>query len=76
MFREGFITYANKAKRKRLDVSKSTLKKYGAVSEQTAREMAMGGVFATDADVCVAVTGIGGPACAGGKPAGRVYIAC
>lgn len=77
VFREGFVTYSNKAKRKRLDVSKSTLKKYGAVSEQTAKEMATGGVFATDADVCVAVTGIAGPD--GGseeKPVGLVYIAC
>ena len=76
-FREGFITYANKAKRKILDVSKGTLKKYGAVSEQTAKEMATGGVFATDADVCIAITGLAGPD--GGteeKPVGLVYIAC
>lgn len=76
VFREGFVTYANKAKRKYLDVSKSTLKKYGAVSEQTAREMAIGGVFAADCDACVAVTGIAGPD--GGteeKPVGLVYIA-
>lgn len=76
IFREGLITYSNKAKRKYLDVSKSTLKKYGAVSEQTAKEMAAGGVFATDSDVCVAVTGIAGPD--GGteeKPVGLVYIA-
>lgn len=77
VFREGFITYSNKAKRKILDVSKGTLKKYGAVSEQTAKEMATGGVFATDSDVCVAITGIAGPD--GGseeKPVGLVYIAC
>ncbi len=77
VFKEGFITYSNKAKRKRLDVSKSTLKKYGAVSEQTAKEMAAGGVFAADADVCVSVTGIAGPD--GGteeKPVGLVYMAC
>lgn len=76
VFNEGFITYSNKAKRKNLDVSKSTLKKYGAVSEQTAKEMATGGVFATDSDACVAVTGIAGPD--GGteeKPVGLVYIA-
>ena len=76
VFNEGFITYSNKAKRKYLDVSKSTLKKYGAVSEQTAREMATGGVFATDSDACVAVTGLAGPD--GGseeKPVGLVYIA-
>ena len=75
-FREGFVTYSNKAKRKYLDVSKSTLKKYGAVSSETAREMAIGGVFATDCDACVAVTGIAGPD--GGseeKPVGLVYIA-
>lgn len=77
VFREGFITYANKSKRKILGVSKSTLKKYGAVSEQTAKEMATGGVFATDADVCIAITGLAGPD--GGteeKPVGLVYIAC
>lgn len=76
VFREGFITYSNKAKRKILDVSKSTLKKYGAVSAQVAKEMATGGVFATDADACVAVTGVAGPD--GGtdeKPVGLVYIA-
>ena len=76
VFKEGFITYSNKAKRKYLEVSKSTLKKYGAVSPETAREMATGGVFATDCDVCVAVTGIAGPD--GGtedKPVGLVYIA-
>ena len=47
----------NGTPRKLLDVSKSTLKKYGAVSAQTAKEMAKGGVFATDADICVAITG-------------------
>ena len=76
VYNEGFITYSNKAKRKYLDVSKSTLKKYGAVSEQTAREMATGGVFATDSDASVAVTGLAGPD--GGseeKPVGLVYIA-
>lgn len=77
VFKEGFITYSNKAKRRLLDVSKATLKKYGAVSIQTAREMATGGVFATDADACVAITGIAGPD--GGtpdKPVGLVYISC
>ncbi len=76
VFREGFVTYSNKAKRKLLNVNKSTLKKYGAVSKQTAKEMATGGVFATDADVCIAVTGIAGPDSEGEKPVGLVYIAC
>ncbi len=77
VFNEGFITYSNKAKRKILDVSKNTLKKYGAVSEQTVKEMALGGVFAADSDACVAVSGIAGPD--GGtdeKPVGLVYIGC
>lgn len=76
VFREGFVTYSNKAKRKHLNVNKSTLKKYGAVSKQTAKEMALGGVFATGADVCIAVTGIAGPVSEGEKPVGLVYIAC
>lgn len=77
VFREGFVTYSNKAKRKHLDVSKSTIKKYGAVSKETAREMAVGGAFATDSDLCVAITGLAGPD--GGseeKPVGLVYMAC
>lgn len=75
-FQEGFITYSNKSKRKTLDVNKSTLKKYGAVSEQTAKEMAKGGVFATDSDICVAVTGFAGPEDTPEEPKGLVYIAC
>lgn len=77
VFKQGFVTYSDKAKRKLLDVSKSTLKKYGAVSEETVKEMAKGGVFATDSDVCVAISGIAGPD--GGseeKPVGTVYIGC
>ena len=76
-FREGFITYSNKAKRKYLDVEKSTLKKYGAVSKETVKEMAKGGIFATDSDICIAVSGLAGPG--GGteeKPVGLVYIGC
>lgn len=77
VFREGFITYSNKSKRKILDVNKSTLRKYGAVSKEVVKEMATGGVFATDADVCVSISGLAGPD--GGteeKPVGLVYIAC
>lgn len=77
VFKEGMITYSNKAKRNRLGVKKGTLSKYGAVSEQTAKEMAKGGTFFTKSDVCIAVTGIAGPD--GGteeKPVGLVYIAC
>ena len=72
---ESFVTYSNEAKHKRLGVKEETLKSYGAVSEQTAREMAEGICRATGADVGIAVTGIAGPD--GGtseKPVGLVYI--
>lgn len=77
VLKEGFITYSNKAKRKNLDVSKNTLAKYGAVSEQCAKEMAKGAAINTDSDVAIAITGIAGPD--GGteeKPVGLVYIGC
>lgn len=77
VFRQGLVTYSNRAKRKLLDVKKSTLKEYGAVSDKTAKEMAKNGAFITGADVCVSVTGIAGPE--GGteeKPVGLVYMAC
>ncbi len=76
VFREGFITYSNEAKTKHLGVKESTLKEYGAVSEQTAREMAAGGVVAGASEACIAVTGIAGPDADGKKPVGLVYIAC
>ena len=77
VFSQGIITYANKAKRKYLDVDKSTLKKYGEVSRKTAKEMAKGAALMADADVALSVTGIAGPD--GGteeKPVGLVYIGC
>ncbi len=76
VFKAGFVTYANKAKRKYLGVNKNTLKKYTAVSEEVAKEMAKGGVFETDADICVSVTGLAGPDGMGDKPAGLVYVGC
>lgn len=76
VFKQGFVTYCNRAKRKLLEVKKSTLKEYGAVSARTAKEMAKNGVFATGSDVCVSLTGLAGPAAEEGKPVGLVYIAC
>lgn len=77
VFKEGFITYSNKAKRLRLAVKKSTLVKYGAVSSETAKEMAKGVAFLTKADVSVVVTGIAGPdGATEDKPVGLVYIGC
>lgn len=77
VFKAGFVTYSNKAKRKSLGVKKSTLQKHGAVSKETAEEMTKGTAFVTKADVTVSVTGIAGPD--GGtteKPVGLVYIGC
>lgn len=77
VYKAGFVTYANKAKRSLLGVKRSTLKKYGAVSEKTVREMAKGAALAAKADVAVAISGIAGPT--GGteeKPVGLVYIGC
>ena len=77
VYNEGYITYANAAKEKLLGVKHETLEAYGAVSEQTAREMAEGGAKAANADAALAVTGIAGPD--GGtaeKPVGLVYIGC
>ncbi len=76
-FKEGFITYSNEAKMKYLGVSKETLEAHGAVSRETAIEMAEGAAKAAGADASIAVTGIAGPG--GGtdeKPVGLVYIAC
>ena len=77
VFKEGFVTYSNKAKRARLGVKKSTLLKHGAVSEQTVKEMVKGGIFAAKTDICLAVSGLAGPD--GGteeKPVGTVFIGC
>lgn len=71
---ECFVTYANEAKIKHLGVKADTLKKLGAVSSETAREMCEGLYERTNADVTVGITGIAGPG--GGtkeKPVGLVY---
>lgn len=77
IYKEGYITYANDSKQKLLGVKEETLKAYGAVSEQTAYEMALGAAKAAGVRVSLAVTGIAGPG--GGtkeKPVGLVYIGC
>ena len=74
---EGFITYSNEAKQKYLNVNIETLKDYGAVSKETAAEMAEGAAKTAGSSASLAVTGIAGPD--GGteeKPVGLVYIAC
>lgn len=76
VFKCGFITYSNKAKRKLAGVKKSTLEKYTAVSAETAREMAQVPEIGPKADVIVSVTGYAGPSSSPDAPAGLVYIAC
>ncbi len=73
---ESIVVYSNQSKSKRLEVKKETLTQYGAVSEQTAIEMAKGIKHSSGSDIGLAVTGIAGPD--GGtetKPVGLVYIA-
>lgn len=77
VFKAGYITYSNKAKRRLLGIKKNSLMKHGAVSEEIAREMAKGAAMVSKSDVTVSVTGIAGPD--GGseeKPVGLVYIGC
>ena len=75
-FERGFVTYSNEAKQELLGVSKRTLKKFGAVSEETAREMARGALRRSRGSIALAVTGVAGPG--GGsrtKPVGMVCFA-
>lgn len=75
-FDRGFITYSNQAKQDLVQVKTSTLTQFGAVSEQTASEMAQGALTESMADISVAITGIAGPD--GGtidKPVGTVWFA-
>ena len=77
IFHEGYVTYSNEAKERLVRVSHQTLEQFGAVSEQTAREMAEGAARAAKAEAALSATGIAGPG--GGtaeKPVGLVYIGC
>lgn len=77
VFKSGYITYSNKAKRRLLGIKKGVLAKNGAVSEEIAKEMAKSAALISKSDVTVSVTGIAGPG--GGteeKPVGLVYIGC
>lgn len=72
----GLVTYSDAAKAALLGVNPLTIKAYGAVSEQTAREMAEGALVKSTADLTLSITGIAGPT--GGttfKPVGTVWIA-
>ncbi len=76
VFKHGIITYANEVKEKALGVSHRTLSEHGAVSEETAREMAAGIRRVTGADIGISVTGFAGPdADEEGKAPGLIYTA-
>lgn len=73
-FERGFVTYADAAKQEMLGVSARTLAAHGAVSEQTALEMAAGALAHSRAHVAIAITGIAGPS--GGSPEKPVGMVC
>ncbi len=75
VFLGGVICYANRLKVELLDVREETIERYGAVSEETVREMAAGAARRHGAEVAIAITGIAGPD--GGtqeKPVGTVWF--
>jgi nicotinamide-nucleotide amidase len=75
-FERGFVAYSDIAKQEVLGVKRGTLKKFGAVSEQVAKEMTVGAIKHSHAEVSIAITGIAGPS--GGskdKPVGTVCFA-
>jgi nicotinamide-nucleotide amidase len=74
-FEFGFVTYSNQAKQTLLSVSSHSLEQHGAVSEQVVREMALGALRVSQADIALSVSGIAGPD--GGseqKPVGTVWF--
>lgn len=73
-FERGFVTYSNAAKEEMLGVRRATLERHGAVSEETAREMAMGALQRSRGTIAVAVTGVAGPS--GGTAAKPVGLVC
>lgn len=75
IFERGFVTYSNTAKAEMLGVRPASLETYGAVSEEVAREMALGALSAAKADIAVAISGIAGPGGSDFKPEGRVCYA-
>ena len=75
IFKGGYITYSNELKIRDLNIKRIDLKKYGAVSEEIAREMVRGLFIKTKTNICISTTGIAGPG--GGtktKPVGLVFI--
>jgi len=75
-FERGFVTYSNESKMELLGVRRETLERHGAVSEETAREMALGALAHSRGTLALAITGIAGPGGGtAGKPVGTVCLA-
>lgn len=75
IFECGIVSYSNRIKHDVLGVSSDDLEKYGAVSETVAKQMAVGALKVSGADIAVSVTGIAGPdSDPSGKPVGLIYI--
>ena len=72
VYEGGFITYSNAAKRTELGVTRYSLTRFGAVSEQVAGEMAQGALRRLGVDLAISITGIAGPGGSEAKPEGRV----
>lgn len=70
----GFITYSNAAKIDSLGVDPDLIAEFGAVSEPVAREMALGALSASGANIAVSITGVAGPGSSDLKPAGLVWF--
>lgn len=76
VFNCGIVSYSNEIKEKVLNVKNETLKEFGAVSEQTVREMVKGVLTISGADIAVSVSGIAGPNSDNtDKPVGLIYLA-
>lgn len=74
VFDRGFVTYSYPSKTEMLGVSPETLEKYGAVSEPIVKQMAIGALSASNADISIAVTGVAGPGADGTKAEGLVWL--
>ena len=68
----GFLTYSNKSKIEMLDVKKTTLLTFGAVSKETAKEMALGAYKHSSSSLSISITGVAGPGHSDNKPEGLI----
>lgn len=68
----GFLTYSNESKIEMLDVQKTTLLKFGAVSQETAKEMAFGAYKNSSSSLSISITGVAGPGHSENKPEGLI----